>query len=86
MRIPRFLPASLCAVVLAGTILAIGHLHRVTSSGSGLCHSILAGAIVLSGMALGLAMECVSESRNADSNCSCCNGRDPSCPDYQSRS
>ena len=77
MRSAHFLPASLCGVVLAGPILAVCYLHRAASSADRFCHSVFAGAIVLSGMALGLAMECVSESRDTESRCPSCTKREP---------
>ena len=77
MRISRLLATCLCALVLAGTILAVCCLHDKASPADRLCHSVFAGAIVLSGMALGLAMECVSESRSAAARCSCCTKRQP---------
>ena len=76
MRTVQFLPAVLCAGVLAGTIVAVYCVHGDASPANRLRHAVLAGSIVLAGIALSLAMECVSESRSTIQRCGCCTMQD----------
>ena len=60
-------------MVLAGTVSAVCHSHSDASPSDRLCHAVFAGSLVQAGMALGLAMECVSESRSTTApRCRCC--------------
>lgn len=57
--------------MLAGTVLAVCYIHGDAFPADRFCHAVFAGSIVLAGMALGLAMEDVSESRSTIRHCQC---------------